>query len=167
MEYPDFYNAITMSIRRDPKALAMIPKIDKDLVVVVAAVYIMVAISFVMEENWTPLVRYLAVPGVGFVLCTALRAAINAPRPVEKYGIDPIIKKDTSGKSFPSRHVFSATIIAFALFWLQPWWGGLGFVAVLVVCFTRIVGGVHFPRDVVAAVLLAAACALVGFVLIP
>ena len=40
------------------------------------------------------------------------RKIINEPRPYEKYGVPPVLDKDTSGKSFPSRHVFSVFVIA-------------------------------------------------------
>ena len=39
--------------------------------------------------------------------------------------------------------------------------------AALLVCYTRLVGGLHFPRDVVAGIALGLACGLVGFVIIP
>jgi len=35
------------------------------------------------------------------------------------------------------------------------------------VAFTRIVGGVHYPRDVFAAAAISAAFGIVGFLLIP
>ena len=50
------------------------------------------------------LLRGILVPAMGFLLVTALRAWINAPRPYEAMGIPSITPKDTKGKSFPSRH---------------------------------------------------------------
>ncbi len=111
--------------------------------------------------------KTLLVPAISFVLVSVVRARINAPRPYESFDIDPLIKKDTRGKSFPSRHLFSAAIIACTLWWLSPIWGALAFIACIVVAFCRIVGGVHFPRDIAGAFVFAFACAFVGFILIP
>ena len=111
--------------------------------------------------------KALLVPALSFVLVSVVRARINAPRPYERFAIDPLIKKGTHGKSFPSRHLFSAAIIACTLWWLEPAWGAAAFAACIVVAFCRIVGGVHFPRDIVGAFAFALACAFVGFILIP
>ncbi len=65
------------------------------------------------------------VPFLGFVTLTIVRRIINRPRPYEVDGIPPLIEKDTSGKSFPSRHVFSAYMIALT-FLLATTWTWLG-----------------------------------------
>lgn len=81
--------------------------------------------------------------------------------------IDPLIEKDTMGHSFPSRHTFSLMMIACSWCVWNVWVG-----VVLVVCSCafgaiRVIGGVHFPRDVIAGALFALLCAFVGYVLIP
>ena len=107
-----------------------------------------------------------AVPGAGFVLLSIVRAEINAPRPYETFEAVPVIEKDTKGKSFPSRHVFSAFIIAFTAAWYYP---GAGFV--LAVCgtalaATRVLGGVHFIRDVAAGAAAGIGLGMAGFMLL-
>lgn len=96
----------------------------------------------------------LLAPVVGFVLETALRAWLDAPRPYEVLAIDPLIRKKTRGKSFPSRYVFSAFVIATS--WLSysaP--VGCALLAVgVMLAVVRVLGGAHFPRDVVAGALL-------------
>lgn len=58
-------------------------------------------------------------PLVGFIAVSVFRYIVNRPRPYEKFDMPPVIPKDTHGRSFPSRHVFSAFIIAFTvLIWL-------------------------------------------------
>jgi len=59
---------------------------------------------------------YILVPASGFVLLTLVRKWINQPRPYETWEIIPLLDKDSSGNSMPSRHVFSATIISMACF---------------------------------------------------
>lgn len=70
---------------------------------IVYAAYPLLVVYFGVwrREN---LLRGILVPAMGFLLVTALRAWINAPRPYEAMGIPSITPKDTKGKSFPSRH---------------------------------------------------------------
>lgn len=97
----------------------------------------------------------LIIPALGFGALTALRKAVNAPRPYELFKCSPVIPKNTQGLSFPSRHTFSIFVIAttFAIF-CPAWIGVLAYVLACALGALRIIGGVHFPRDVFAAALL-------------
>ena len=164
--YSDWYANISKPFREKPGAVRAINVLDKGLVALIAIGYLIDIILLIAGAD-ARAGRFIAVPAAGFVIATAIRAAIDAPRPYEEHDIDPLIPKDTHGKSCPSRHIFSAFIIAFAIMWLNV---PLGIVAVAlgcVVAWCRIVGGVHYLRDDIAAIALAAACALIGFVLIP
>lgn len=163
--YPQWYAKISKPFR-DGMGAEAIRLLDRALVVLIALGYVAAA-AFLAIMGDMRLVRFLVVPAVVLVVTTAARKLINAPRPYERYDIDPIIEKDTRGESFPSRHIACAVVIAFALAWIHGDWGVLGLVGAAGLAFTRIVGGVHFPRDVVAAAVLATVCALVGFILIP
>ena len=169
-DYPNWYERISAPWRARAGAARTLNALDKGLVAVIAAAYIgVLALLLVLlaTQGDMRFWRALLVPAISFVLVSALRKAINAPRPYEKYAIDPLIKKDTHGKSFPSRHLFSAVIIACALWWVSPALGAPAFAACLVVAFCRIVGGVHFPRDIVGAFAFALAFGAIGFILIP
>ena len=92
----------------------------------------------------------LLVTALGFAAVSAARARLNAPRPYEACDLEPLIERKGAGRSFPSRHTFSAFAVAtswFAVNAAAAW--GLLAGAVAVACL-RVVGGVHFPRDVVA-----------------
>lgn len=106
------------------------------------------------------------VPGAGFVLLSAARAKINAPRPYEVFEAAPVIEKDTKGKSFPSRHVFSAFIIAFTAGCYNPAAGGALAVCGTLLAVTRVLGGVHFIRDVAAGAAAGIGLGLAGFILL-
>ncbi|HIS53208.1 MAG TPA: phosphatase PAP2 family protein [Candidatus Onthomonas avicola] len=102
----------------------------------------------------------LLVPAVSFLLVSVFRSRYNAPRPYEVLEIDPLIHKNTRGHSFPSRHVFSMFVIAMTFLWLWPPLGAIFLLlgALLAVC--RVVGGVHFPRDVLAGAAMGVAAGL-------
>lgn len=109
------------------------------------------------------LFRAVMVPAVSFGAVTLFRYLLNVPRPYEKFELDPVLEKDTKGKSFPSRHVFSVYMIAATVFVCHPgagiFLGALGlFLAVI-----RVAGGVHEPRDVAAGAAIGILCAVAGY----
>lgn len=146
---------------------AVLNALDKGLVALIAVAYLATAAALVISCD-ARAIRFLLVPAVSFALVSVVRAHINAPRPYEgPDAIEPLVAKDTHGKSMPSRHVFSAAIIACAFATVHPTAGAAAIALSIVVAYVRVAGGMHFPRDVVAALVSAFACALVGFALIP
>ena len=86
--------------------------------------------------------------GVPFVLLTLFRRWCNAPRPYEVFGIPPVLPKETKGKSFPSRHVFSIFVIGACSGGLYPVAGLVLCLAGVLLAAVRVVTGVHFLKDV-------------------
>lgn len=102
------------------------------------------------------LLQAIFVPAVSFVLLSMGRYLINRPRPYEKFEMTPVISKDTKGKSFPSRHVFSASVIAMTFLFSSPWlWIGIILLIItLLEAFVRVVSGVHYISDVTAGMVI-------------
>jgi len=109
--------------------------------------------------------RVLVVPAASFVLVSLVRRGINAPRPYEALEIDPIIKKGTQGKSMPSRHVFSIFVIAMSFLWVLPWAGIVLLFLGALLAAARVIGGVHFPRDVLAGAAVGVLCGGIYWIL--
>lgn len=105
--------------------------------------------AFSRETTWLIVMPYLLVPGISFILVSIGRHYLNAPRPYEQWAITPIIIREKSGNSMPSRHVFSATIIAMCLFHLNLSLGIIALFLAFLLAIVRVLGGVHYPRDVV------------------
>ena len=78
----------------------------KVMVYLTAVMYLLTIASLVYKEDMR-FIRIIAVPAASFVVLSVYRAKYNAIRPYEKYNFKPLFPKDTCGKSFPSRHVFS------------------------------------------------------------
>ena len=107
----------------------------------------LIYIFFTMPHK---LMGAVIVPASGFVLLTFVRRKINRPRPYETLDIKPLIYKDTKGKSLPSRHVFSMTVIAVTAFLVSVPLGMLLIAASIILAVIRVIGGVHYPLDVTA-----------------
>ncbi|WP_200789018.1 phosphatase PAP2 family protein [Atopostipes suicloacalis] len=104
-------------------------------------------------------------PGISFVFVSIFRHYVNAPRPYEVADIEPIIEKETTGNSFPSRHVFSIFVIATTLYFISKPLGILLMIAGVLLAILRVVGGVHFPRDVIAGAIIGIVSGVLGFYL--
>lgn len=133
----------------------------------VAAVYLLYAgLVVLMMLRGNPLLwPLLVVPAVVFVLGTALRRAINRPRPYEALGFAPLFPKDTKGQSLPSRHCFSAACIAVAALPVSPAAAAILAGLAVVIALTRVLCGVHYISDVLAGLVFGAAASRLGLIL--
>ena len=119
---------------------------------------------FTDKNPW--LWRAILVPAVSFVGLSVVRKIINAPRPYEKFDMPPVLEKDTKGKSFPSRHVFSVFIIAMTIFYEHPGAGVLLGIIGLLLGIVRVLVGVHEPKDIIVGALAGIVCGIVGYYVI-
>lgn len=164
--YEQRYAALSAPFRTHPKRIRLLTHADKVLTTSFYILYPLLIILLFAEgaQKGSPLpfnsqlIPYLVVPACGFAVVSVMRKAINAPRPYEASNIDSLIKKDTQGESFPSKHVFSSFTIAVC--WLQ-YFAPLGVVMLLLACLiavVRVVGGVHYPKDVIAGAAIGILC---------
>lgn len=105
----------------------------------------------------------LGVPAVSFLLLSLVRSKLNFPRPYQLLDFVPLIPKKTRGKSMPSRHVFSIFVIAMTCLWVLPWAGVVLLILGALLGLVRVVGGVHFPRDVLVGAACGIFCGLAGY----
>lgn len=108
-------------------------------------------------------VKMLLVPGFTFISGSALRRLIDEERPYDKQEYSPLIKRDGTGKSFPSRHAFSGAVIAAALMWLCIPLGIIYLCIAIYMSILRVISGVHYIWDVAAGLLYGFVCGLIGF----
>lgn len=127
------------------------------------AVIYLVTIALLIYKGDMRFIRVIAVPAVSFIVLSVLRDRYNAPRPYEKYNFKPLIPKDTHGKSFPSRHVFSIFICAGAVNYIYPVSVAAVYIMGVLLAVIRVITGVHFPKDVIAGALAGILCSIAGF----
>ena len=123
------------------------------LPIVVFLTYLTMMVYLVVNRD-IRLVKFMAIPFVLFVAVSIFRKFENSPRPYTVLQIEPLIKRDKIGESFPSRHVLSVSVIAVACMYINTYIGiGMCVVAILIAVI-RVVSGVHFIKDVVCGALI-------------
>lgn len=141
---------------------AAVQMIIKSISVITAAFYA-AAVLWTAYQKDIRCLRLVLVPAVSFLAVSWFRARLSAVRPYEKYAFIPLVPKDTAGKSFPSRHVFSGFIIAMAVLSVHVAAGVFLLFCSILLAVLRVMIGVHFPKDVIAGMLLGIGIGLFGF----
>ncbi|MEZ7622276.1 phosphatase PAP2 family protein [Streptococcus sp. 20925_1_69] len=160
--YQEWYDHIAGKIENKPIFLRLLRAFNRFMTVVMPIVYLILLTTTYLQEGLGKQVGiYLFIPASGFVILSLLRKKINAPRPYEVWGIVPLLDRDSPGQSMPSRHVFSATIISMACLHASLTMGMICLTLSAFLGLVRVLGGVHFPKDVVVGYI----CALVWGVL--
>jgi membrane-associated phospholipid phosphatase len=142
----------------------VINQLNKIITLSVYTIYPLVLIYLIYSGD-TRIWRVVLAPAISFILVSIFRNILNAPRPYEVTGATPIIKKDTKGKSFPSRHVFSVFVIGATLYFISSPLGIALMLAGCILAVLRVIGGVHFPRDVIAGAVIGILSGILGFYL--
>ena len=156
--YQEWYDYITGNIKNQPFHLSLLRAFNRFMTVVMPIVYLtLLATTYIQEGLGKQILIYVFVPATGFVILSFLRKKINAPRPYEKWDIKPLLDRDSPGQSMPSRHVFSATIISMACMHASLTIGMACLTLSAFLGLVRVLGGVHYPKDVVVGYI----CALV------
>ena len=89
------------------------------------------------------------IPAVTFISVSVFRKIFNNKRPYEEIDFNPIIQKDKQGQSFPSRHCASIFIIAMTFLYINVYIGIFYLLLGVLMCICRVIGGVHYIKDVI------------------
>jgi phosphatidylglycerophosphatase B len=156
------YLKMSAPFRGHPGRIHMLLWMNRILTVLAYVSYIGCGILLILRRSpW--IIRYLLVPGVLFAAVSIFRMSWNMPRPYEQWEIRPLLPKETKGKSFPSRHVFSMAMVAMAVWSVYLPLGVILLAAAVFLAWVRVVSGVHFPRDVIAGALIGIGFGIFGF----
>lgn len=147
---------MTEPFRSKPKMARSLHIVNKILTGVVFLTYVFLAVRLLASRD-AGIFQAVLAPAAGLFAVTVFRSLVNRPRPYETFQVEPVIPKRTKGKSFPSRHVFSAAMIAGVLFAQGlRYCGIICLVSALGLAVIRVVSGVHYISDVAAALAAAA-----------
>ncbi|RSI94003.1 phosphatase PAP2 family protein [Streptococcus mitis] len=160
--YQEWYDHIAGNIGNNPFLLSLLRTFNRFMTVVMPIVYLTLLTTIYFREGFgKQALMYVFIPASGFVILSFLRKKINASRPYEEWNIKPLLDRDSPGQSMPSRHVFSATIISMACLHASLTMGMICLTLSAFLGLVRVLGGVHFPKDVVVGYI----CGLVWGVL--
>ena len=156
--YQEWHDHIAGNIENKPFLQSLLRTFNRFMTVVMPMIYLtLLAVTYLQEGLGKQVGIYLFIPASGFVILSFLRKKINALRPYEVWEIVPLLDRDSPGQSMPSRHVFSATIISMACLHASLTMGMICLTLSAFLGLVRVLGGVHFPKDVVVGY----ACGLV------
>ena len=161
----EHFRKMTESIRKKKVVVTLLNVLDKMITGITFLCYpLLLAYLFLQKSDF--LKPAIIVPAVSFIIVTLFRKMYNSKRPYEIYDFEPIIPKNTLGKSFPSRHVFSIFIIAMTFFYVQPDLGCWFFLMGAMLAVIRVYGGVHFIKDVSVGAVAGILAGWIGYYLI-
>ena len=160
--YQEWYDHIAGNIENKPFLLSLLRTFNRFMTVVMPIVYLTLLVTTYFQEGFGKQVLiYVLIPASGFVILSLLRKKLNASRPYEVWKIVPLLDRDSPGQSMPSRHVFSASIISMACLHASLSVGVILLILSVFLGLVRVLGGVHYPKDVVVGYI----CGLVWGVL--
>ncbi len=152
------YLDLTNRIKANNGLVTVLSILDKAITCITVILYIFLLVYAFFQskyDNGILLYRSILVPAVSFVVVSIFRRIISSPRPYEVYGFAPVLEKNTVGKSFPSRHVFSIFMIAMTYLQISVTMAVVISLMGIVLAAIRVLGGVHFVKDVVAGIAIA------------
>ena len=155
------YVSMLSKIRKSPVLYGYVVWSDRILTKISYIIYPL----YLMLNKKPELAKEILVPAVSFVVLSIFLYLYNAPRPYEVFDTPSLIRKDTRGKSFPSRHVFSAFVIAVTVFYTCHPLGSFLGICSLLLAISRVLGGVHFTKDVLAGAVSGILCGMLLFIL--
>lgn len=147
--YSEFYRKIRVIVEKYPLLKPIIVGYNGLVTTMMYTLYA-VLLAYLFLVSYHALFRALLVSGLSFLLISLYRKWLNQPRPYESWAITPLIARKGKGESFPSRHVFSATLISMCWLWQSPSLGLFLLLLSLGLAVCRVVAGVHYPKDVLA-----------------
>ncbi|MCR5546717.1 MAG: phosphatase PAP2 family protein [Lachnospiraceae bacterium] len=156
------FRKMSESIRRQKWMAFILNALDKMITGITFLCYpLLIAFLFMQKDPF--LIPSIVVPAVSFTIVTLFRKMYNAKRPYELYDFEPVIQKNTLGKSFPSRHVFSIFIIAMTFMQVQIDLGVWFLLLGAILGAIRVFGGVHFIKDVSVGAISGVVAGLIGY----
>lgn len=158
----DLYKKVYAS-QKTMKLLRIVDLIAVSIVVIVFAV----CAFFAFADAVCCGLKFLLSAAVPFCMVSITRHFTNAKRPYQVYDFLEFTDKNPgnkNGKSFPSRHVFSAFLIAGLAFSTHPVLGIITLIVGGVLAICRVLLGIHFVKDVIFGAIMGAVSSMLGVV---
>lgn len=154
------------NINSSPKKTKMLSWISAACAITIALFFGLQLALHLLDEEYITAAIISVTALTGYIIVGAARRIVNAPRPYELYDFFDNVPKHKPGRSFPSRHAYSAFVLAMLAWLINPAITVvLGILAVLI-CVTRVLLGLHFIRDVATGMLIGVCAGITGLLLV-
>ena len=134
-------------------------------VLAVALTFISACIYVGVSCSVVECVRFAFSAVIPFAVVSVMRALFDFKRPYEVIDFPHFAamrRERKAGKSFPSRHVFSAFLIGTLWLMYSPYVGTAVILLGAFLAVERVLLGIHFVKDVVAGAVIGVASGLIG-----
>ena len=132
---------------RPMKKEAVLQWCDRVLTAFFALSFILIAVLLAMSSI-SVLAKLVLSTGLPFLFITYMRQFLSKKRPYQN-GVQAAPRKGDND-SFPSRHAFSAFLIAMTAFSIESLFGYALLVLAVLLSALRVFRGIHYPIDVIA-----------------
>ncbi len=160
------YRRLVESVGKSRGAVLLLRWTDKLIVVSTIIGYLLYLACMFALRDFDALYQGLLVPAAGFAGVSIFRRVFPSKRPYEETEIEPLIPKETKGRSFPSRHVFSVFMIGMTYLRFSPGTAACLFLMGAVLSAVRVSAGIHYIKDVAAGALMAVLIGGLGYFVI-
>lgn len=129
----------------------------KDLILLSFALVAVLCARHLLAREIAPVVLVAAALGTAYGLDLVAAGLFPEDRPFTTHpGLQRLIPHEP-GQSFPSDHSTAAFALAFAtLVFVSQRWGAVLLGAAVLIGFSRVYGGVHYPFDIAGSMIVAA-----------
>ncbi len=127
----------------------------------VAAIYIFIYYKFfqirniftILRDKWKDIFSIILSPAIAWGIATFLKVLIHTNRPFLALGNIQTLFVE-SGYAFPSGHATAISALAFVIYFKNRKLGYIFMASGILIGLARIIGGVHFPVDIIGGYLL-------------
>ena len=131
---------------------------------VIMVIYPVIVLFLLLVQGNIPWPQILC-PALTLAGTVVLRRLFPRPRPFEVFAFSPLMSHRPGG-SFPSRHSASALAIALTAFAIHSAAGVVLIILAVLIGATRMLTGLHFPRDILGGYALALLIGIPGLFLL-
>lgn len=138
-------------------------------VVYVVTVFAALLLSLIIDKSYLECARLAVMAAVPFALVSLMRYFLDVQRPYEVIDFQPLIEMRAvrkAGKSFPSRHVFSAFLIGTLALYYSPLLGAVTLLVGLFIAIERVMLGIHFTRDAILGGVIGGLSGVIGILIL-
>lgn len=162
----EIYNKIYDKVKNNSVLYGLFKISDKVSVALMVIVYFIILAREIYNGCYKRAIKIVMVTSSAFGFVTIIRKVIKCQRPFEKMDIKPLyenISRKKEQNSFPSRHATSAMVIAMAALYENVLLGVFMFIIAIIIAFLRVIGGVHYIKDVVVGSIIGIVTGILGF----